>query len=71
MGFTAKVFCSQKFKYSDDDVTYLTFAPDHNDEANKEWSKYTPGLNFQLTVKDSVAEDISAQQKFTVTFEGE
>lgn len=49
--------------------TSLAFSADYNDERNKEWAKYTPGLSIQMTVKDSVAEKFEKGGRYLLTFE--
>lgn len=66
--FTVKVFVSGKTANGGDE-TNLSFTADYNDGANKEWAKYTPSLNLQMTVLNEVAEDIEYGDKFTGTFE--
>lgn len=54
---------------SSDGQTALHFQADYNDERNKEWSKYTPILNLQMTVLDSVAEHFNLGGRYLLTFE--
>jgi pimeloyl-ACP methyl ester carboxylesterase len=49
--------------------TALAFGADYNDERNKEWAKYTPGLRVQMTVLDSVAEQFEQGGRYLLTFE--
>ena len=65
---TAKIKVTSKIKV-DDGQTTLYFGPDYNDERNKEWAKYTPGLALSMTVLDSVAEKFEYGQAFTLYFE--
>lgn len=65
---TAKVKLQSKGEVYDGQVA-LTFFPDYEDGRNKEWAKYTPGLNFQMTVLESVGEKFNVGDKYTVTFE--
>jgi hypothetical protein len=54
---------------SHDGQTPLSFGADYNDERNKEWAKYTPGLNISMTVLDSVAEQFERGGRYLITFE--
>jgi len=49
--------------------TALAFGADYNDERNKEWAKYTPGLSVQMTVLDSVGEQFEQGGRYLLTFE--
>jgi hypothetical protein len=49
--------------------TALAFHADYNDERNKEWAKYTPGLSVQMTVLDSVGEQFEQGGRYLLTFE--
>lgn len=49
--------------------TPLQFGADYNDERNKEWAKYTPGLSVQMHVLDSVAEQFEQGGRYLLTFE--
>jgi hypothetical protein len=49
--------------------TALFFAADYNDERNKEWAKYTPGLSLQMTVRDDVANHFEKGGRYLLTFE--
>jgi hypothetical protein len=49
--------------------TALAFSADYNDERNKEWAKYTPGLSINMTVLDSVAENFVQGARYLLTFE--
>jgi hypothetical protein len=49
--------------------TNLFFAADYNDERNKEWAKYTPGLSVHMGVLDSVAEQFEQGARYLLTFE--
>lgn len=59
--------------YSKTDAGYgqtaLAFSADYNDERNKEWAKYTPGLGVNMTVLDSVAEQFEQGGRYLLTFE--
>jgi hypothetical protein len=52
-----------------DGQTTLNFYADYNDERNKAWSKYTPGMSAQLLVIDSVAEKFEQGGRYLLTFE--
>ena len=53
-----------------DGQTRLGFQADYNDERNKEWAKYTPGLAVQMTVLDDVAEkQFERGGRYLLTFE--
>lgn len=47
----------------------ITLGADYNDERNKEWAYYTPGLSIQMTVRESVADAFPLGAKFTLTFD--
>ncbi len=47
----------------------LFFAADYNDERNKAWAKYTPGLGVNMTVLDSVGEQFEQGGRYLLTFE--
>lgn len=47
----------------------LVFSADYNDERNKEWSKYTPGLSLTMHVTDAVAEQFEQGGRYLLTFE--
>jgi len=49
--------------------TALQFGADYNDERNKSWAKYTPGLSLHVTVLDSVAEQFEQGGRYLLTFE--
>jgi hypothetical protein len=48
--------------------TPLAFAADYNDERNKEWAKYTPGLSVQMNVLDEVAEKFEQGGRYILSF---
>lgn len=75
MAVTAKVKVSQKremlsnsYGNSTETSVELCFLPDYGEGKNDEWAKYTPTLNFSLTVKPEVAARFTVGQAFTVTF---
>lgn len=41
------------------------------DELNKEWAKYTPSLNIQMTVTPEVADQFEQGSAYRLTFEKE
>ena len=51
-----------------DGQTALAFQADYNDERNKEWAKYTPGLGVQMTVIDSVADNFEQGSTYLLNF---
>lgn len=48
--------------------TQLSFNADYNDERNKAWAKYTPGLSVIMHVTDEVAETYEAGARYLLTF---
>jgi hypothetical protein len=63
---TAKVKCTSK-QDSNDQVT-LQFQPDYDDDRNKEWAKYTPGLSLTMAVLPEVAEHFEVGKPITLQF---
>lgn len=55
-----------------DGQTHLKFHAPYTDDAgnriNQEWAKYTPALNIEMTVIDSVAEGLMVGQAYELTF---
>lgn len=49
--------------------TALSFGADYNDERNKAWAKYTPGMSVQMTVRDDVGEQFEQGGRYLITFE--
>ena len=47
----------------------LFFAADYNDERNKAWAKYTPGLSVNMGVTEEVAEQFEQGGRYLLTFE--
>jgi hypothetical protein len=47
----------------------LGFNADYNDERNKAWAKYTPGLSVQMHVTEEVAEKFEQGGRYLLTFE--
>lgn len=50
-----------------DGQTKLRFEGDYANGANSEWSKYTPVLAFECTVKDEIADRWELGQPYTFT----
>lgn len=65
---TAVATLGTKMPQSDGQTT-LNFYADYNDERNKAWSKYTPGLSVNMLVIDSVAEQFDQGGRYVLTFE--
>ena len=51
------------------DQTKLRFEADYDDDANSEWAKYTPGLAFECTIKDEIADRWQIGTAYTFTAE--
>jgi len=67
MAVTAKVKVQSIQKNGE--YSRVSFEPDYNDERNKEWSYYTPSLDYHMNVRNEVVEaNFKAGQAFTVTF---
>lgn len=68
---TAKVTLNSKVETGegDDRQARLIFNADYADGRNKEWAKYTPALNLDMTVNAPVGDLFEAQGKYTLTFE--
>lgn len=49
----------------------LFFQADYNDERNKEWSKYTPALGVNMSVREDVAEQFEQGARYLLTFEAQ
>lgn len=47
----------------------LSFNADYNDERNKAWAKYTPGLSVIMHVTDEVAATFDQGGRYLLTFE--
>jgi hypothetical protein len=56
---------------SDDGQVSLTFGADYNDDRNKAWAKYTPGLTVNMTVTDEVAGKFELGGRYLLTFDRE
>lgn len=50
-----------------DGQTKLRFEADYEDEANKEWAKYTPMLTFECMVLDEIADRWELGEPYTFT----
>jgi hypothetical protein len=68
MAITAKMQLATKAHHADGQSN-LRFVVDYQDGRNKEWSKYTPGGQIELTVKSEVAEHFKLGGSYLVTFE--
>lgn len=49
--------------------TQLSFNADYNDERNKAWAKYTPGISIIMHVTDEVAAGFEHGDRYLLTFE--
>lgn len=68
---TAKVFLSGKTPLTDGQ-TSLVFTADYAEGANKEWAKYTPALQMNMTVLSDIPLAQSEYgDRFTLTFHRE
>lgn len=56
-------------KTDNNDQVQLSFGADYNDERNKAWAKYTPGLSVIMHVTPEVAEKFDQGGRYLVTFE--
>lgn len=66
---TAKIKCTAVEPTVGDDTVSVYFGADYdNNEANKEWSKYTPALNIAMVLKGGVAEHFNAGDTFDLLF---
>ncbi|BCW79007.1 hypothetical protein [Arthrobacter sp. NicSoilC5] len=65
---TAVATLGTKMPQSDGQTT-LNFYADYNDERNKAWSKYTPGMSAQMLVTNAVAEKFEQGGRYLLTFE--
>lgn len=68
---TAKVICRTATPVQPDtesEQVQLEFGPDYDDDRNKEWAKFTPGLSLTMTVKPEVAGHFAPGSRFTLTF---
>lgn len=67
---TAKVKCYSKTETGagDSRQVQVKFNADYNDGRNKEWSLYTPAVDFSLSLKGDVADRFEIGQAYTVQF---
>lgn len=68
MAITAKIQVARKDVVTPDE-TDLVFSADYADGRNKEWAKYTPGLDLRMRVKSDVGDRFNLGDAFTLTFE--
>lgn len=69
MATTLKVKLEHKIPQTDEQ-TQLSFVPDYDNDANKEWAKFTPALSLSFIVRnDTEAAGFEVGQTFTVTLE--
>lgn len=68
MSKTTAVAALQSKGESSAGQTALHFSADYNDERNKAWAKYTPGLSIQMHVLDSVAEQFEQGGRYLIDF---
>jgi hypothetical protein len=52
-------------KTESNEQVQLQFVPDYEDDRNKEWAKYTPGLSFSMTVLPEIGEKFEVGEKIT------
>lgn len=69
MAVTAKVFVSNLITFAGNDNVQVSFAPDYQDDRNKEWAAATPALHLVMTVKAEVGELFKQGGKYTLTFD--
>jgi hypothetical protein len=67
MAVTAKVRVEDRRRNGDE--VALRFAPDYQDDRNKEWAAATPALSLSMTVKGAVADQFPMGATGTLTFE--
>lgn len=67
---TAKVSVQNKSERGegDDREVIVNFIPDYNDGRNKEWARFTPAMNFQMTMKGAVADQFNVGDAYTLQF---
>lgn len=68
---TAKVRCHSKTisGTGENRQVLVKFAADYNDGRNKEWSLYTPSLDFSMSLKGDVADRFELEGSYLVTFD--
>ena len=67
---TAKVVCHSKLITGGGEYrqAVVKFAADNSPE-NKEWAKYTPALQLEMTLNGDVADRFEPGQSYTLIFE--
>jgi hypothetical protein len=67
---TAKIICQTKTESGegDDRTVNTTFVPDYNDDRNKEWARWTPGLSLSMGLRGAVADRFEVSKAYTLTF---
>jgi hypothetical protein len=70
---TAKIVCQTKQESGegDDRQVNVSFVPDYQDDRNKEWARWTPGLSLTMGLKGSVADKFEVGKAYTLTFSEE
>lgn len=68
---TLRLILSGKQDYGteekDDRQSSLIFTCDYMDGRNKEWSRYTPSAQLQMTVKGSIADEFNLGDRVEVS----
>jgi len=68
--FTAKVKIGSKVP-NGAGVTSVSFYPNYGSngaEINKEWAASTPGLSYQMSIKNELADRLNMGDEYTATF---
>jgi hypothetical protein len=65
------VFASHTGEEAVVDQVTLYFGADYENDANKEWSKYTPAIGVTMTVLPEIAKRYNVGDKITLIFESE
>lgn len=67
---TAKITCYSKQERGEgeDRTVDVAFSADYADERNKEWARFTPGLNLTMGLRGSVADEFEVGKPYTLTF---
>jgi len=67
---TAKIVCQTKQESGDGEnrQVNVSFVPDYNDDRNKEWARYTPGLSLMMGLKGAVADEFEVGKAYTLQF---
>lgn len=71
MDITAKVICYKKDEptgQGDDRQVTVKFRADYEDGRNREWARYTPGLDLTMGLRGAVADRFDEGQGYTLTF---